>query len=72
LSIIQTKFNLNANANANASASASAKILSYIDVLKRKKPIDESAAFIVAGGVEGMQKQPEPSTREIFSCQVPS
>jgi hypothetical protein len=70
LSIIQTKFNL--NANANASASASAKILSYIDVLKRKKPIDESAAFIVAGGVEGMQKQPEPSTREIFSCQVPS
>jgi hypothetical protein len=70
LSIIQTKFNLNANANANASASA--KILSYIDVLKRKKPIDESAAFIVAGGVEGMQKQPEPSTREIFSCQVPS
>jgi hypothetical protein len=66
LSIIQTKFNLNANANANA------KILSYIDVLKRKKPIDESAAFIVAGGVEGMQKQPEPSTREIFSCQVPS
>ncbi|MFT5712969.1 MAG: hypothetical protein ACI9DQ_001380 [Glaciecola sp.] len=66
MSIIQTKFNLNANANANA------KILSYIDVLKRKKPIDESAAFIVAGGVEGMQKQPEPSTREIFSCQVPS
>jgi hypothetical protein len=65
LSIIQTKFNLNANANANASASA--KILSYIDVLKRKKPIDESAAFIVAGGVEGMQKQPERSTREIFS-----
>nr|WP_297347716.1 NADPH-dependent 2,4-dienoyl-CoA reductase [uncultured Glaciecola sp.] len=83
------------------------KVLSYIDVLKHKKPVGKSVAVIGAGGigfdtseflshgkqssstnipafmkewgidmtmtarggVEGMQKQPEPSPREIFLLQ---